>query len=214
MPTSQEDVEKQIAQAEAKMAELKKQIVRADNWDQLFASPEEERVDYEEHLVGGALAEYKGNSSLKEHRVEPNPEGDIHVLEKTDKGSYSTYQKLNENRDVIITFNNPNEEPHRAVVTCGVGNISHPFTRANTFVPSSKILKQIGDEEIQRITGTNILALGFYSKGKPATEGWEETMLYNGHLPQRIGHRIFPDFVLKAQAKLMVARPQLFPPQK
>lgn len=214
MPTSQEDLQKQLAQTEAKMAELRKQIVRAESWNQLFKSPEEERVDYEEHLVGGALAEYKGNGSLKEHRVEPNTEGDIHVLERTDKGSYSTYQKLNGSRDVIITFNHADKEPHRVIVACGVGNISHPFTRANTVVPSSEVLRQIGDEEIQRITGTHIMALGSNSKGKPATEGWEETMLYYGHLPQRIGHRIFPTFVLEAQAKLMVAYPQLFPPQK
>lgn len=214
MSINQEDLEKQKALAEERTIELRKQIIRAESWDQLFESPEQERGDYIDHLVEQAIAEYKGNNSFKEHRIEPNPEGDIHILERTTESRSDTYQKLNESRDVIITFNYPNKEPSRIVVTCNVGNISHSFTRINTVIPSYEVLKQIGDEEMRRITGTHILALLTYSKGKPATEGWEEIMLYNGHLPQRIGHRIFPNFVLEAQAKLMEACPQLFPPQK
>jgi len=35
-------------------------------------------------------------------------------------------------------------------------------------------------------------------RGKPATIGWEETMLLNKKLPQRVGFRIYPDSNLSA----------------
>ena len=98
---------------------------------------------------------------------------------------------------MIITFYYPNKQSS-STATCDVGNINHRFSRTNTFIPDYDSLRQIGDEEIQRITGTDIVNLHSYSGGKPATKLWEEMMLNNYDMPQRIGHRIFPHFVLEA----------------
>lgn len=66
------------------------------------------------------------------------------------------------------------------------------------------------EDELFEICGAYPSNLLFYLKGKPATEAWEETFLNNGHLPQRVGHRIFPSFVLEAQAKLLQKFPEQF----
>jgi len=77
-------------------------------------------------------------------------------------------------------------------------------------MPSLEILRQIGNEEIEKITGIDIAVLSGFIKGKPAYQNWENTFLNNECLPQRIGHQIYPNFVLEAQSKLMAAYPHLF----
>lgn len=206
MPNSKEDLTKTGVSIE----ELRSKIVRAANWRELFPSREQEMADFVENLVGAAKAEYKSNGSLRQHRVEQLPEGDLHVFERTTNGLSSTYQKLESSGNVVITFNHPDGSSNSDIVTPDVGNVAHEFTAANTVLPDREFLEQLGDEKLQAVAGTHLMALTFYIKGKPATKGWEETMLYNGHLPQRIGHRVFPNFVLEAQSRLQQAYPQVF----
>jgi|GEM_PF-3761005 len=148
---------------EAKIAELQHQIVRANSWSSLFQSPEQEMADYRD-LIGEFIAEYEGNSSLKEHRVELNQEGDIHILQRRDPGYFSTYQKL-KSGDVIITFYYPNKQSSNTI-THDIGNINHHFSRINTFVPDYDSLIRIGNDRVQEITGMDIANLHSYSGGK------------------------------------------------
>lgn len=193
----------------ASIEEARSRIVRASSWRELFPTEQAEMADFIKHLVGNARAEYEENHTLRAYRVEQHPEGNLHVFERTMDGHRSTYQKLRSSGAVVITFIKP-EGSSSNLVTPDVGNVAHNFTVANTVLPRSEILAKLSDEELQALTGTNSMVLTLYIKGKPAVKGWEDTMLYNDHFPQRIGHRIFPSFVLEAQARLMQARPELF----
>lgn len=206
MPNTGEDLTRKGTSIE----ELRGRIVRATSWRELFSSEEQEMADFIDNLVGAARAEYEGNHSLREYRIEHLPEGDLHVFERTTPGLSSTYQKLKSDGNVIITFNHPDGSSNSGIVTPDVGNVAHNFTTANTVLPDRKLLEGFSDKELQAVTGTDLMALTFYIKGKPATKGWEETMLYNDYLPQRIGHRIFPSFVLEAQSCLQQAYPRFF----
>jgi len=190
--------------------ELRRRITRAISWRELFPSRKQEKADFIDNLVGTAKAEYEGNQTLREYRVEHLSEGDLHILERTTPGSNSTFQKLRSNGNVVMIFNLPNGLSRSYIVTPDVGNVDHNFTVANTVLPDREILKGFNDKELQAVTGTYLSTLIFYIKGKPAVKGWEEVMLYNDHLPQRIGHRIFPNFVLEAQSRLLQAYPQYF----
>lgn len=58
---------------------------------------------------------------------------------------------------------------------------------------------------------TRLAFLVSHLRGKPATQGWEDTMLYNGYVPQKIGYRLIPDYALKELAKLRIQYPQIAP---
>lgn len=189
---------------------LTEQIVRASSWNQLFTSHEEEQQDFLEHIVGTQLREYEGNNTLSGYIIKKNHQGDIHFFKRTTKGDNTVVQKRVSDGNVVMMFNSLSHDPHISVITPTVGNIDHPYTFANLVMPSYERLNELSDKKIEKVTGTNKIALRTYISGKPATDGWEKTMVSNGHFPQRIGHRIFPDFILQAQKKLLEAYPRLF----
>lgn len=195
--------------------ELKGQIVRAESWDQLFASPEEAQADFLARVVEDFRAEYLDNRSLRIHTVAPDPAGDVHRFDRTSAGGggFTTVQRFT-NGDVDIAFHHPGSLPSVSRIVPGTGNIAHDFTVADTAQPHHPaVLKLMRDKEAYaaavQVIGTDLTFLSQYLRGKPAVMDWEETMLDNGHFPQRIGHRIYPSFVLEAQRKIRENLPHL-----
>jgi hypothetical protein len=188
---------------------LRRQIVRASSWRQLFPSRQAEMQDFIDHIVGAVKAEYESNHSLVGYWVEKSPKGAIHFLEHTDGGRFTTFQKL-ASGDVVINFNTADGLTHTDVVTPSVGNINHTYTIAQTILPDSSFFKRLDLDTFEDITGTSLYSVKIYRKGKPATQAWEDMMLFNSHVPQRIGHRVYPAFVLEAISNLQRAYPQEF----
>lgn len=54
-------------------------------------------------------------------------------------------------------------------------------------------MAESSDSEERSVLAT----LLFYIRGKPATIGWEEIMLENDKLPQRVGYKVYPDDMLR-----------------
>lgn len=197
---------------EKKTESLQGSIVRASSWEQLFPSREAEMQDFLDNFVGKIREEYEGNNTFKEYHVEHDPKGDIHILERTIPGERSSFQKL-ENGDVICTFTSMvdgMEENHDSVITADIGNIGHSYTSEHTKWPDIQILNTFSEEEMERIVGTQLTWVTKNIPGKMANSGSEFIMLHGGSMPQRIGHRIFLDFVLPAQVRFRNAYPELF----
>lgn len=214
--------EGRIARYDAEAAEryaiesMHNKIVRAQTWSQHFATVEEAEGDFLKNIVGTTRQEFEGNHTLQEYRIKPHPEGNIHIFVHND-GYSSRYQRL-PSGDVSLEFCPPGEPTHRDLIVATVGNINHPFTISTTVGPDVQVvldlLKQLGTpryEEVRTTIGTDPHNLIVYIKGKPAMAAWEDLMLTNGYLPQRIGHRIFPHFILEAQTRFASAYPDLMP---
>jgi len=188
---------------------LRSQIVRAISWQQLFPSKQAEMKDFVDNIVGSVKAEYESNHSLVGYWVEESSRGAIHFLEHTDGGRFVTFQKL-ANGSVIINFNTSNGLTHTDIVTSSIGNINHRYTIADTIFPNDSFLKRLNPSIFEEVAGESLLTINIYKKGKPATQAWEDTILFNDHVPQRIGHRVYPAFVLEAISNLQRAYPQEF----
>ena len=193
--------------------ELRKKIAHAGTWSQIFSSPEKAQTDFIERIVGDFKDEYAANGSLKGYFIEENPDGDIHRFDRFEKGHFATAQRL-VGGDVIMTFNSSGEKPSIDRIIPGSGNIDHSFTLADTISPSMSVIFDLIKDpemvsEIGRTIGADVVSLFAYLRGKPATIGWENVMLENGKLPQRIGHRIYPSFALEAQRKIRGFYPHL-----
>lgn len=209
-----EELLAKLSEKQAKSEGLKERIVRAQSWNQLFATPAAAESDFQGNLVDAWRFYCGENDSSVEYTVEANPNGDIHRVTR-DRGHTTTYQRLLSG-DVIITFYYPDKSPHSDIITPSIGNIAHSFTTADVLViPAEKtILKIINNQDLYEEVRSRIgdlTMLHSHLRGKPATEGWEDTILYNGHLPQRIGHRLFPDSALETLAKLKETYPALVP---
>lgn len=195
--------------------ELRGKIVRAKSWNQLFTTPEEAEADFMEHLVGAARSEYEKNGTLREYRIESHPDGEIHVFVRTYEGRYSTYQRL-ASGDVVLTFHYPDKAPSVNLISPSIGNIDHPFNLSNISGPNPSVLTNlVRDQEklamIKDVIGTIPFGFGSILRGKPAIQRWEDAMLNNGNLPQRIGCRIFHQSILEFQTRFAAVYPQLMP---
>lgn len=206
----------ELAQRQAVGKELRGKIVRASSWSQLFATPAEAEADYLREIVEESRKAQESINMLQEYRVDADPNGDIHSV--TRKDGHNTRMQRLPNGDVVLEFSNPNDPTHRNLITAAVGNIDHPFSVANTVGPDVKTVINLNQgigtpeyEEMRARIGIDPMTFIPYLRGKPAITAWEDIMLENGHLPQRIGHRIFPHFVLEAQAKFAAAYPHLMP---
>ncbi len=202
-----EEIRAEHEKALARASELRPRIVRAERWDQLFASPEVAQVDFQRYLVDGWRFYYinEGRDDPPVvYTVEPHPDGNIHRIARQ-KGYDTTYQRL-PNGDVAQTFYYPDKPPKIDLITPSIGNIDHPFTNVDTYFPNN-IIEALseGPEHSVRLT-----FLASHLEGKPATQGWENTMLYNGYIPQRIGYRLFPDYALEELAQMRIQHPQIF----
>ena len=108
--------------------QLRGQIVRAENWSQLFPDPDDETTAFEEYL-SSIKREYEKTGTLKKYRVEHNPLGDIHVFDKTFMDANTSVQKLVRNGNVILIFQGEGHPPHVDTICPDVGNIDHKFTK-------------------------------------------------------------------------------------
>lgn len=217
MSMSHEQRIAEMVRREAMGKELRSKIVRAQTWKQLFSTPEEAETDFLVNIVGKSRKEFEDNHTLQKYRVDLCPQGNIHVFVRTNNIGSSSYQRLQDG-DVIIESHDPEESIHRDIITATVGNINHPFTIVNTVRPDLQVIldliQQIGTptyEKMKATIGTDPISFVTYLNGKPATRGWEDLLLSNGNMPQRIGHRIFPHFVLEAQVKFATTYPHLMP---
>lgn len=196
--------------------ELRARMVKAESWDQLFQTPEEAKADFLKCIIRAHQRYLEENRTLQQYTVESHPDGDIHIFGR--QGHHqSRYQRLRSG-DVVLEFHSPGKGVNRDLITANVGNIDHPYTDANTIVPDTQVIMEIdrtlGTPEydaVKTTIGTDPFNLLVYLAGKPATAAWERIMLGNGHLPQRIGHLIIPNFVLEAQVKFASAYPDLMP---
>jgi len=185
--------------------DLRTTLVRAERWDQLFASPEEAQADFQKYLVDGWRFYYikKDDDPSVIYTVEPDPEGDLHKIRQN--GLDTVYQRR-QNGDVAQIFYYPNKPPKVDLITPGIGNIAHSFTNADAEFPEDMIFTLSEDPN----TRMRLAFLVSHLKGKPATPGWEDTMLYDGYLPQRIGYRLIPGYALEELAELKAQHPQAF----
>ena len=197
---------------EEQAKKLETQITRANNWEELFNTKKQEAADFLENVIKPSQFEYEANETLKSYKIEKHLEGDLHIFKRkrTMKGYSTTFQKLNLNGNVKMVFKGPNNEINEDVIIPEAGNVNHNFTIENTILPDLELFEKIPKEELQKITKLIPSELISFIKGKPATKSWEKTMLVNGYLPQRIGHRIYPDFILKIQVELKEKYPDLF----
>lgn len=196
--TTLEEFSARHAQAEARATELRGKITRAERWDQLFSPSEEAQADFQRNLVDAWRFYYGKDDPLVQYSVEPNPDGDIHKIIRSDSHSgYSTYQRLL-NGDVAISYYTSDKLPEVNLITPAIGNIDHPFVESD--------IASI-DWEVFRALGLPLLSS--HLKGKPATQDWEDTMLHAGYIPQRIGHKLFPDYALDALVRLREEHPQI-----
>lgn len=202
------DGDRQYTKRGNPIEDLDSQIVRAECWGVLFNSREDEEKDFIRNVVGLIEKEYQRNGALRSHTVELNPAGDIHILKITGEDNFTFIQKQPSGNVRISYFRG--KESNHALIVPGAGNVDHLFNMSNTVFPTYQQLTQIPDKDFVAISGTYLSTLIAFWTGKPATTDWEYNMVYQDQLPQRIGHRIFPDFVLQAQSRLKKEYPHLF----
>lgn len=183
--------------------EIRRKIVRASSWEQLFSSKEDKITDFMQYIIDDEKTALQSSRNLRQYRIESHPEGDAHVFEHVTPGCRSTFQELRETGDVKIEFT----YPHRSsivFITPDVGNVAHNFTLSNTILP------KIPTKKLATLIDIDVPAFIVDLQGKPATKEWEDIMISNGCFPQRIGHRIFSSLALEAQARLLRTKPELF----
>ncbi|MBI2601248.1 hypothetical protein HYW42_04825 [Candidatus Daviesbacteria bacterium] len=206
--TTPEEFRTENEQRIVRAGELRSTIVRAQSWGQLFASSEEAQADLQKNLIDAWRFYYKKDDPSVKYTVEPHPDGDIHRV-IMNKGHDTTYQRLH-NGNVVLTFHSPNKPPDVKMIIPSIGNIDHPFAASDVVIPDDDVIDSILSG-LESITAARLTLLFSHLKGKPATQGWEDTMLYNGYLPERIGHRLFPHYAVEELAKLREQFPQIAP---
>jgi len=202
--TTPEELLARDAQKEIRATELRGGIVRAERWERLFPSPEEAQADFQRNIVDGWRFYYGNDGPTAGYVVEPNSEGDIHRVVRG-KGHDQTFQRLL-NGDVVLTYHSPDKPPKVDLITPGTGNFAHQFTSADVTISDMEIDSLLEDPNLK--SGRPAPFLFTHLRGKPATQGWEDTMLYDGYMPQRIGHMLFPGYAIEALAILREEHPQ------
>ncbi len=190
-----EDLRAQFAQEEIIAQELRGRIVRAQSWGQLFSTPEAAQADFQTSLVDDYRFYYKENDPTVVYVVEPNPDGDIHRVIR-DKGFDTTFQRLADGNVRFVSYF-PWKPESVDLITPSIGNIDHPYTQGDIVTLDEDALSDSDS------------LISSWLKGKPATQGWEDTMLRMGQLPQRIGYRLFPHNALERLSQIKQHDPQL-----
>lgn len=183
-----------------KTKQLETRIVRAESWRQLLPTEEVAQKDFRTNLVDAYRFYYGKDNPKVIYVVESDSDGDIHRVTR-DKGYDTTYQRL-QNGNVRIVSYFPHKPESVALITPGIGNIDHPYTQRD-------LITIIDESGLAAIRSERDALIVSWLKGKPATQGWEDTMLRSGHLPQRIGHRLFPHTALDRLNHIKKRYPQL-----
>lgn len=192
--------------AVARANELRPRIVRAQGWDELFLSPAVAKADFQKYLVDGwrfyYIEENPEDPSVL-YTVEAHPDGEIHTIRQ--HGLDTSYQRRL-NGDVVQTFYYTDKPPRAELITPRIGNVDHTFTNSDADFPDDMIYTLTEDPTVRY----RLAFLVSHLRGKPATQGWEDTMLQNGYMPQRIGYRLIPGYALEELAGLKIQHPQVF----
>lgn len=170
-------------------------LARFKNWEEIFPDPAEADRQYL-GLLAELRDEYSSNQTLSIEKVEINPQTGLPatIFEKT-FGGYARIERL-PGGNVRYEFNN-SREVHIAEVVPQVGNKDH----GETITEIVGLQAQVASAIVESSDPDDRLDLDlmlFYIKGKPAIAEWEEYMLNNHKLPQRVGFKIYPDSNLSA----------------
>ena len=194
---------------------LKNSIVRASSWEQIFPLEGDAAAAFIKMVMINKEV-FEGKNSFGGFRVEKLEEGDIHIIYLKPSSIYKKYrisfQRLIKNGNVLHTIEKDDDKIIN-LISPDIGNITHNYSFDNALTPIVDIGGMLTKEEYSQITGTqfnNKSSFGQFMEGKPATKVWEEIVLKAGHLPQRIGYRIYPDFILHDQSCLLAAHPEYF----
>lgn len=180
----------------------KETITRFQGWGELFSNQESADQQYKD-LLADMRGEYTGNGTLANERTEIDPEFGVEstIFEKTHSGRASKVLRL-QNGNVQISFERKGGVFTPVEIKPNVGNRNHNWDIDQIREMQLGIRKLIDNaQEIE--AQHDLTTLFFYLKGKPATEGWEETMLFNERFPQRIGYKIYPDDTLVKAKKVL-----------
>lgn len=181
---------------------VRRSIVRATSWSQLFTTSDEATQDFLTRIVIPTRSQCEQYGTLRDYRVDTHDEGDVHTLFLTTPGKYHTFQKRANTGDVVIRYHGDEEIKETRIIP-GIGNIDHSFTSRNTYLPSSDVIARIVTKGPSGVAGVDFESLRALLNGQYATQRAEEIFLLNGFLPQRIGHRIYAHHALALQARVM-----------
>lgn len=173
------------------MAEI--HIERFRSWDEIFPNRDEANRQYSEFL-NSMMTGYDSKKTIRRTQVDPKTGLSFTTFEGN--GVNTSVWRL-ENGNVRINFS-PDSD---IVVTPEVGNKTHDWTY-NQLNSMREHIKELG-KSAGVIARTRLVFLGIYLAGKPAAMSWEEIMVYNQRLPQRIGYRIYPADSLEDAQKLL-----------
>jgi len=160
------------------------------SWEEIFPS-NEERVRQFNDFLRELKNEYVSNNTFVE--IEEIVEDGIqrNIINKTDGGKVIV--STLENGNVELTFINHNNK-NTTTITPDVGIKDFRWTHGSIkYLRKGLDIYRFKTKEFSFKAGQ----LALYAEGKPATKGWGETMKFNGHIPIRIGFKIYPVEILK-----------------
>lgn len=168
------------------------------SWEEIFPDPAEADRQYL-GLLAELRAEFSGNQTLLEERVEVNPQTGLSatVFERTrDIGGFTLVERL-PGGNVRYEFNHPGVR-HIQEVIPEVGNRNHGWTYDEIVGLQANVAVALAESSDLNEEGFSLATMLSYLGGKPACVEWEKTMSERDRLPQRVGFKIYPDWVLSA----------------
>lgn len=167
---------------------------RFNSWEEIFPDPAEANRQYLA-LIAELRTEYAGNQTLLRERVEVNPQtgAEVTIFEKT-FGGHARIERL-DNGNVKYEFAYPDQVNTQEVVP-QAGNRNHDWTFDGIVGLQAQVAAALAESPDPE-EGLILATMLFYIEGKPAVPEWEEIMLENKKLPQRVGYKIYPDGMLR-----------------
>lgn len=166
-------------------------------WEEIFSDPAEADRQYL-GLLAELRNEYSTNETLRQEKVEINSQTGLPatVFERTLKGGYTTRVERLPGGNVRYEFTHPGVR-HIQEVIPEVGNKNHGWNYDQITGLQAQVVAAIAESPDPK-EGLNLAIMLSYLRGKPVCVEWEETMLKNSKLPQRVGFKIYPEDVLSA----------------
>lgn len=175
--------------------DIKLITTRFKSWEEIFPDPAEADRQFL-GLLAELRSEYSSNQILLREKVEVNPQTGLAttIFEKT-FGGYARIERL-PGGNVRYEFNHSGEV-HIDEVIPQAGNKDHDWTLEQIVGLQAQVALAMA-ESPDSGDRFNLSFMLSKIQGKPATVRWEETMLENKKLPQRVGFKIYPDVNLSA----------------
>lgn len=187
---------------ETEREKIKTQITRFKSWEDIFRNPDDRDRHFED-FVDSIRNEYKKNNTLRREEVMPVSEDDettTIVLTRTMTGRKTGISRL-QNGNVVVKFIGLDSQNVEEIKP-EVGNRNHNWkhdqvqSMRKRLIEMARKCKVIEEKYILETTA-------FYLKGKPASQNWEDTFIYNMFVPQRIGYKIYPEQLLRKAKDLI-----------